>query len=43
VIDEHETRMGALRAALIEGEQSGPSQPFDFDRFLENKRNSKPE
>ncbi len=24
----------ALRAALIEGENSGPSQPFDIEEFL---------
>ena len=29
-------------AALIEGEQSGPSEPFDFDRFLEGKRARQP-
>src|SRR5271169_2781468 len=39
LLEEHEIRLTALRAALIEGEQSGPSQPFDFDRFLEGKRN----
>lgn len=27
-------KMNALRAALIEGEQSGPSAPFDFDTFI---------
>ncbi len=24
----------ALRAAIIAGEQSGPSEPFDFDGFI---------
>lgn len=38
LLEEHETKLAALRAALIEGEQSGPSEPFDFDRFLERKR-----
>lgn len=38
LLEEHETRLAALRAALIEGEQSGASEPFDFDRFLEGKR-----
>jgi antitoxin ParD1/3/4 len=38
LLEEHETKLAALRAALIEGEQSGPSEPFDFDRFLEGKR-----
>ncbi|MBB4267916.1 type II toxin-antitoxin system ParD family antitoxin [Roseospira visakhapatnamensis] len=32
-------RLAALRAALAEGEASGPSTPFDFDAFLEGKRN----
>lgn len=38
LLEEHETKLAALRAALIEGERSGPSQAFDFDRFLEGKR-----
>ena len=38
LLEEHETRLAALRAALIEGEQSGPSEPSDFARFLERKR-----
>jgi antitoxin ParD1/3/4 len=43
LLEEHETKLAALRAALIEGEQSGPSEPFDFDRFLERKRAQQPE
>jgi antitoxin ParD1/3/4 len=38
LLEEHEVRLATLRAALVEGEQSGPSKPFDFDRFLEGKR-----
>lgn len=38
VLEEQETRLSALRAALAEGEASGPSTPFDFDAFLEGKR-----
>lgn len=43
LLEEHEIRLAALRAALIEGEQSGPSEPFDFDGFLERKRPQRPE
>lgn len=43
LLEEHEVRLEALRAALIEGEQGGPSEPFDFDRFVEEKRQSPPE
>ncbi|MET0746572.1 MAG: type II toxin-antitoxin system ParD family antitoxin [Rhizobium sp.] len=28
----------AIRAAIIEGEESGDPQPFDFDAFIEAKR-----
>lgn len=38
LLEEHEARLAALRAALAEGEQSGPPVPFDFDRFLDEKR-----
>jgi len=40
LLEEHEVRLEALRAALIEGEQSGTSEPFDLDRFVEEKRQS---
>lgn len=43
LLEEYEVRLEALRAALIEGEQNGPSEPFDFDRFVEEKRQSSPE
>jgi antitoxin ParD1/3/4 len=42
LLEEQETRLRALRAALIEGEQSGSPSPFDFDAFLEGKRKSAP-
>ncbi len=38
LLEEQETRLGALRLALIEGERSGPSTPFDIDQFLTEKR-----
>lgn len=28
----------AIRAAIIEGEESGEPEPFDFDVFIEKKR-----
>lgn len=38
LLEEQEAKLKALRAALIEGEESGPARPFDFDAFLEKKR-----
>ena len=38
LLEEREMKVEALRAALIEGEQSGPSTPFDFDDFIDRKR-----
>ena len=40
MLEEHETRLAALRAALIEGEESGPSTAFDFDEFIKEKKAS---
>jgi antitoxin ParD1/3/4 len=37
LLEEQEARLEALRAALIEGEQSGLSTPFDFGEFLDRK------
>jgi antitoxin ParD1/3/4 len=34
LLESQETRMAALRAALIEGEESGAPQPFDVEQFL---------
>jgi Arc/MetJ-type ribon-helix-helix transcriptional regulator len=33
-----EARIEALRAAIIEGEQSGVSTPFDIEAFIARKR-----
>ena len=41
LLREQEVKLSALHAALVEGENSGPSTAFDFDRFIARKR--KPE
>ena len=38
LLEDRETRLRALRQALIAGEQSGESTPFDFDEFVARKR-----
>ena len=38
LLEDHETRMAALRTALVTGEQSGPPEPFDFDAFVAAKK-----
>ncbi len=40
LLEEHETKLAALWAALIEGEESGPSTPFDFEAFIARKRDT---
>ena len=37
LLEDRETKLDALRAALIEGEQSGKPTPFEFDNFIERK------
>ena len=38
LLEDHESRLQALREALIAGEISGESTPFDFDAFISAKR-----
>lgn len=38
LLEDTEARMQELRAALIEGEKSGPAEDFDFDAFLKERR-----
>ena len=40
LLEEQESKLEALRAASINGENSGLATPFDFDMFLESKRKS---
>jgi antitoxin ParD1/3/4 len=37
LLEEREMKVKALREALIEGEKSGPLQPFDFDDLIARK------
>jgi antitoxin ParD1/3/4 len=41
LLEEREMKIEALRAALIEGEQSGASTPFDVEEFISRKRQRK--
>jgi antitoxin ParD1/3/4 len=41
LLEEREARLAALRAALVEGEESGISKPLDFDAFIARKRRVK--
>lgn len=37
LLEDRETQLRALREALVAGELSGTSAPFDFDAFLGRK------
>ena len=41
LLEEREMKIEALRAAIIEGEESGPSKPFDLEEFINRKRRKK--
>lgn len=43
LLEDRETHLRALRQALVDGENSGPSAPFDFDAFIARKRASGPD
>jgi antitoxin ParD1/3/4 len=40
LLEDQEAQLSALRAALVEGETSGASTPFDFDAFVARKRDA---
>ena len=42
LLEEQELKLEALRTALAEDEENGPSTPFDFDAFIARKRNCPP-
>jgi antitoxin ParD1/3/4 len=42
LLEDRETRLGALRQALIAGERSGEPTPIDFDEFVARKRVQEP-
>jgi antitoxin ParD1/3/4 len=41
LLEERETRLEALRSALIEGERSGAPTPFDIEEFLDEMRSDR--
>jgi antitoxin ParD1/3/4 len=38
LLEEREAKLEALRQALIEGEESGIAEDFDFEEFIARKR-----
>lgn len=38
LLEDQETQLAALRAALAKGEGSGEAEPFDFDAFVAAKK-----
>jgi len=41
LLEEDETRLEALRVALIEGERSGTARPLDVEAFLKSRRSAR--
>jgi len=41
LLEERETHLRALRAALVENEQSGSATAFDFEAYMAGKRAAK--
>nr|WP_294529727.1 type II toxin-antitoxin system ParD family antitoxin [uncultured Rhodopila sp.] len=42
LLEDQETKLAALRAALIEGEESGEPEAFAFEAFIARKRGAGP-
>lgn len=40
LLEEREAELSSLRGALIEGENSGCAVPFDFDAFIQRKKDA---
>ena len=40
LLEDRETRLRALRQALIDGENSGAATPFDFSEFVTRMRSA---
>ncbi len=38
LLEDQETQLAALRAALVAGEESGTPEVFDFDAFIAAKK-----
>lgn len=41
LLEEHESKVEALRSVLIEGEESGPARKFEVDKFLSSVKKRK--
>jgi antitoxin ParD1/3/4 len=40
LLEEQELKVEALRAAIVQGEKSGPALPFDMEKFIAAKRHA---